>query len=168
MRFLPTQKAVHRLFEIGLIGKSVDGGLEIAGAVLFFFVSPAKLTRWVRVFTQHELSDDPDDIVAGLLSRAMPHFTSHSQWFAALFLFGHGIVKVGLVVALLRKVRWAYPMAIGTFGLFVVYQLYRYSHTRSIWLLALSLLDVFVIVITWFEYKRLRSLYQFFEVASDS
>jgi len=40
--------------------------------------------------------------------------------------------------------------------LFLVYQIYRYSHTHSVWLLALSILDLFVIVLTWLEYQRLR------------
>ena len=54
---------------------------------------------------------------------------------------------------------WAYPAAIGAFVLFLVYQLYRYTHTSSAWLLVLSVVDVCVIVITWLEYKRLRTVH---------
>ena len=63
------QKTIHRLFEIGLIGKLVDGGLEMVGGVLLFFVGSTKLTQWVQVLTQHELTEDPEDIVVltGLL-----------------------------------------------------------------------------------------------------
>jgi uncharacterized membrane protein len=72
-------------------------------------------------------------------------------------LLWHGVVKIGLVWALFRKYLWAYPIARVAFGLFLAYQVYRYSHTHSVWLLALSILDIFVIVLTWLEYKRLRS-----------
>lgn len=154
MRSRYRDKAIHQLFNIGLIGKAVDGGLEILGAVLLFVVNSNQLSRWVRALTQHELSEDPDDVIVGFLLRSMRHLSSNTQMFAALFLLGHGVVKVGLVVALMRKYRWAYPLAMVIFGLFVAYQLYRYAHTHSIWLLALSLLDLFVIVITWLEYKR--------------
>jgi uncharacterized membrane protein len=43
------------------------------------------------------------------------------------------------------------------FGLFLAYQVYSYSHTRSAWLLALSILDISVIVLTWLEYRRIRT-----------
>ena len=59
--------------------------------------------------------------------------------------------------ALFRKYLWAYPLAIIAFALFLAYQLYRYSHTHSIWLVALSALDLFVIAITWLEYRRVRT-----------
>jgi uncharacterized membrane protein len=35
--------------------------------------------------------------------------------------------------------------------------MYRYLHTRSPELLALSIVDVFVIALTWLEYRRLRA-----------
>jgi uncharacterized membrane protein len=79
--------------------------------------------------------------------------------FAAVYLVWHGVVKVGLVIALLQKRFWAYPAALVAFGLFLVYQLSRYAQTRSAWLLVLSVVDVFVIVITWLEYKRLRAVH---------
>ena len=36
------QKIVHLLFNIGVIGKGVDGVLEVLGGVLLFFVSPTR------------------------------------------------------------------------------------------------------------------------------
>jgi uncharacterized membrane protein len=40
------------------------------------------------------------------------HLSANTQTFAALFLLWHGAVKVGLVIALLKNLRWAYPVAI--------------------------------------------------------
>jgi uncharacterized membrane protein len=72
-------------------------------------------------------------------------------------LLWHGAVKIVLVAALLRKREWGYLAGIAAFSLFLVYQIYRYLHTRSPELLALSVVDVFVIALTWLEYKRLRT-----------
>ena len=41
------------------------------------------------------------------------------------------------------------------FSLFVLYQQYRYAHTHSAALIVLSVLDGIIIILTWFEYKRL-------------
>jgi uncharacterized membrane protein len=155
------QKIVHLLFNIGVIGKGVDGVLEVLGGVLLFFVSPTQIQALVRVLTQHELSEDPHDLIAGYLMHVAQHFSTSVEIFAAAYLVWHGVVKVGLVVALLQKRLWAYPAAIGAFALFLIYQLYRYNHTHSAWLLVLSAVDVFVIVITWLEYRRLRALRNF-------
>ncbi|MCG6934044.1 MAG: DUF2127 domain-containing protein [Gallionella sp.] len=148
-------KTVHFLFDIGLIGKAVDGTFEIIGGIALFVVNPGQIDGLLRMITLHELSTDPHDIVANLLLHSVQHLASGTQTFAAFFLLWHGAVKVGLVWALFRKYLWAYPVAIFAFALFLAYQLYRYTHTHSIWLAALSALDLFVIAITWLEYRRL-------------
>jgi uncharacterized membrane protein len=66
------------------------------------------------------------------------------------------VVKVGLVAGLLLRRRPAYPVAIGAFVLFLVYQVYRYVIGHAPEMLVLSLVDVVVIVLTWLEYRRLR------------
>jgi uncharacterized membrane protein len=148
---------IHTLFDIGVIAKGLDGVLEILGGVLLFFLSGDQINSMIRLLTQHELSEDPHDLVASFLLSSAQNFSIDTKVFAAFFLLWHGLVKTGLVAALLAKQWWAYPLAIGAFGLFLIYQLYRYTHTHSVWLLALSILDVFVIVITWLEYRRLRA-----------
>ena len=158
-------KTVHILFDISVIGKAVDGVLEVVGGVVLFFVTADQINWMVRVLTQHELSEDPHDVVAGLLLHSVQHLTTDTKVFAALFLLWHGVVKVGLVSALLRKQLWAYPTAIVAFCVFLAYQVYRYSYTRSPWLLALSFLDLFVIVLTWLEYTRLRTSQEFRGIA---
>lgn len=154
-------RIVHVLFDISAIGKGIDGALEIVGGAALFFISPMKIHSIVRILTQHELSEDPHDHVASYLLNGTQHLSSGVQVFAAVYLLWHGVVKVGLVTALLLRQRWAYPAAILAFLLFLAYQLYRYSHTHSPELLALSLADVVVITLTWFEYKRLRASHAF-------
>ena len=154
-------RTAHVLFDIGVIGKGIDGVLEILGGVLLFWVNPMQIHSVVRALTQHELSEDPHDLVATYLRNSAEHLSSGSQEFASAYLLWHGIVKVVVVAALLRKWRWAYPTAIFAFSLSLIYQLYRYTHTHAPELLALSSVDVFVIGLTWLEYRRLRTLHGF-------
>jgi uncharacterized membrane protein len=151
------ERLVHLLFDISVIAKGIDGVLEIIGGALLFAVNPVQLNHIVRLLTQHELTEDPHDLVAGYLLHAAKHLSAGVQIFGAVYLLGHGVIKVGLVAALLRRQLWAYPAAMLAFLLFLIYQLYRYSHAHALWLLALSAVDVFIIVITWFEYRRLRT-----------
>jgi uncharacterized membrane protein len=154
-------RTIHVFFNLSVIAKGIDGALEIVGGVLLFFVSPDRINAVIRVLTQHELSEDPGDLIATYLLNSTHHLTKGVTMFAAAYLLWHGVVKVGLVAALLLKRRWAYPAAIVAFFLFLGYQLYRYTHTHSPALLALSIADVVVIILTWIEYKRLKAIHGF-------
>lgn len=154
-------RAIHALFYVGVIGKGIDGVLETAGGVFLFVTAPARIHTIILILTAHELSEDPQDIIANYLRNSTYELTAGTSAFAAAYLLWHGIVKIILVASLLAKRRWAYPMAIAAFMLFVIYQLYRYAHTHSLELLVLSLIDVFIILLTWLEYRRLEAIHGF-------
>jgi uncharacterized membrane protein len=157
MRAEQRQRLIHRFFVLGVIVKGIDGAVEIAGGVALLLLGPGRLPSLVRLLTRHELAEDPHDLVGSYLLRVSQHLSASSTTFAAAYLLAHGLVKAGLVAGLLARRRRAYPAAILAFLLFVSYQLYRYSHTHSPALLALSVIDVCVIALTWAEYRRLRA-----------
>lgn len=158
MNIRDRDKTIHALFKVTLICKAVDGAFELIGGAMLFFVTRGQINWLLLGLTQHELSEDPHDLIANFLLNSVHHLSADTKVFAALFLLWHGVVKLGLVVGLLRRHLWAYPTAIVAFGIFLAYQIYRYSHTGSVWLLALSVLDVLLICLTAMEYRRLRWL----------
>ena len=94
---------------------------------------------------------------AANLRSAAEHLSVGGQQFAAVYLLSHGVIKAVLVYALLKDKLWAFPWAIGVFAAFGVYQMYRYFIQPSGWLIALTVLDVMVILLTWTEWRRLKS-----------
>jgi uncharacterized membrane protein len=148
-----SQQQMHRLFALSILIKAVDGVLEMIGGSLFMFVSPKALNSLVILFTAHELSEDPDDWFAITLRHAVHSLSPDSKLFVSVYLVAHGLVKVILAAGLLRKKLWAYPAALWFLGMFLLYQLYRFSHTHSLGLLALSAFDLFVAALVWLEYR---------------
>ena len=144
---------VHRLFAASVLIKGVDGVLETIGGILFMFVSPKALSSLVISFTAHELSEDPDDWLATSLRHAVHNLSSDTKLFVSVYLVAHGLIKVFLVAGLLRKKLWAYPAALWFLGIFILYQLYQFSHTHSPGLLALSAFDIFVASLVRLEYR---------------
>ena len=65
-------------------------------------------------------------------------------------------MKLLLVVDLLRDKLWSYPASLIVFGLFIVYQLYRYSYTHGAGLIVLSVFDIVVMGLIWHEYRLVR------------
>jgi uncharacterized membrane protein len=148
--------ALDRTFDIALWLKGADGALELIGGLLLLVIAPATIDRFARGLTQHELAEDPHDFVARHLLRLTGNL-HHTQLFGALYLLTHGVVKLVLVVGLLRREHWAYPVAFVFLGGFVVYQLYRMTYDATVGLVLLTMFDLFIIWLTWREYRRMRS-----------
>ena len=146
---------IHKTFEVGIFLKGANGVLEIIGGVLLLAVSPRAISRLAVFLTQNELSKDPKDFLANFLLKSAHDLAVSGQLFGALFLLSHGIIKLFLIIALFKKKFWAYPLAMAVFGLFIIYQMYRYFLGHSVWMLVLSILDIVVIVLTYWEMKNL-------------
>lgn len=144
---------LDRTFKLSIVLKGLDGVLESIGGVLLLVVSPATIQTLAATLTQHELSKDPHDFVATHLLRSAHDLSRGTTVFAAVYLLSHGVAKVVLVIALLRDQTWAYPGMIALLGAFIVYQCYRLVLQPTAGLLALTLFDVFVVVLTWREYR---------------
>jgi uncharacterized membrane protein len=84
------------------------------------------------------------------------NLTVSTQRFYAFYLLSHGVIKLLLVAGLLRKKLWAYPASLLVLGLFIVYQLYRFSYTHGIGLIVLTVFDVIVMGLIWHEYQMVR------------
>ncbi len=149
-------RGVHLAFQVGVVLKWIDGVLEVVGAALPLFVKPDRIVGAVAALTRHELSRHPHDPLAAHLLQAAQGLRGGGELFVSLYLLTHGLVKVGLVWALLRSKLWAYPVAIAIFAAFGAYQMLRWSRTHSPAMVALTVLDAFVILLTWAEWRRLR------------
>ena len=136
------EKRIHQIFVVSVAAKGIHALIEIAGGVALYLFSSDTIGRWIDHVDQHEW-----------LAR---HFDFGEQRFFAFYLLSHGILKAAVVIALLKEKLWAYPAAIALFGAFIAYQLYRYSWTHDIALIALSIFDLFVIYLAVHEYRLLR------------
>src|SRR2546425_13267608 len=157
-RRVMARSRLHVAFEIGVILKGLNGLLELIGGILLLAFPPSAIQRFVVELTNNELSRDPSDFIATHLRAAADDLSVGAKAFAAIYLLSHGVIKAGLVYALIKDKLWAFPWAIGVFGAFGIYQMYRYVLHQSGWLIALTVLDVFVIVLTWFEWQRLKQM----------
>lgn len=154
--FVRNKELRKRLFRIGVSLKGFDGVVEIAGGTMLLIVSPAWILRVVASLTQDELTQDPHDFVANTLLHAAKHLSLGTEYFMAAYFLIHGVIKLGMVTALLKEWLWAYPTAIVVFAAFIAYQIYRFTLTHGAGLIALSLFDAIVILLVWLEYQALK------------
>ncbi len=157
LKNLREEKYIHIIFDISVILKGVHAFIEIVGGIFVLLVSKEFVQNAVTWFTQGELADDPQDFISNYFVGLAQNFSVTSQHFVAFYLLSHGIIKGFLVLALLKEKLWAYPLAIIVFSIFSIYQIFRFTHTHSVWLLLITLLDFAVIGLTWHEYKYMKA-----------
>jgi uncharacterized membrane protein len=147
---------LDRVFEIGIIGKGVNGAAELVGGVLLLVFTPARIHHVVAAMTQGELSEDPHDFLATHLLHTGDGLSGTALLVGGLYLLTHGLVKVVLVVALLLNKLWAYPWMIAVLLLFICYQLYRIALNPTPGLVALTVFDQLIVALTCREYWQQR------------
>jgi uncharacterized membrane protein len=144
------------LFRVSVLLKGLDAILEIVGGIALWVTGPRLIVRLTALLTRSELGEDPRDVITDYLRHAARGLTLSGERFIAVYLLGHGVVKLFVVVALLRNKLWGYPLAIMVFGGFIAYQIYRFALTGGWGLVALTVFDLIVIWLIWLEYRAVK------------
>ena len=150
------EKRIHQVFVASVLFKGFHALVEIVGGIALYLISTDTIVRTINAWSYDELIEDKNDWIANHLLQFAGTFSVQEHHFYAFYLLSHGLIKAVLVVGLLRQKLWAYPASFAVFGAFIAYQLYRYSFTHDIALIALSIFDAFVIYLAVHEYRLLR------------
>ncbi len=127
-----------------------------SGAVALLLVSGATVHRLVADVISRDLLGPPDGSSARHFVAGTAQFASGNRTFAMVYLGLHGVVKLALVAALLRRWLPAYQIAVVVLGTFVVYEVHRATRTGSVLLPFLAVVDVAIIVVIMRQYRLLR------------
>lgn len=147
----------EKLFDVAVTVKGVDGAVQVVGALVLAIIPPSAITGLANAVITRDLLGDHEGTLARHLSKAAHDFADGStRTFAIVYLLLHGLIKIALVIALLRKLMPAYPVAAVVLAGFVVYELYRAARTGSLALPIFAAIDVVIIVLVLREYRQLR------------
>jgi uncharacterized membrane protein len=150
------QGVLHKAFILGVLLKGLNAVLQIAGGAALLLVPPETVISWLTQMTPEKYLMDPDSILVKTVLDFGDYCTTEGKIFLSVYLLSHGIMKMIVIGFLLLGYRWAYPaMGILLIG-FIVYQVYKYSFTHSYWLIWLTVLDLFLLFLTWMEYRHVK------------
>ena len=145
------QKQIHRLFVLSLALKGFHALAEIAGGLALYFLRTDEIVRWLG-----RAAISAGDPFATLVAEFARAFSASEHDFYSFYLVSHGAINSALVIGLLRRERWAYPATFAVLSVFIAFQVDRYVHTHDVGLIALAILDLVVIGLTWNEYRLRR------------
>jgi len=146
------EHTVYELFKWSIILKGVISLGEVAVGLALLVIPTDFIIALVHggaaTLTGH--ADNPLLLHAlGELAR----FEKGTALFVAFYLLSRGIIKCGLIWALLRNILWAYPASLIVLGLLVLYQFYEIAAAGSVFVIAITLFDLFVIYFIWREWR---------------
>ncbi len=150
------ERRIHQVFAVSVSLKGLHALFEILAGLALYFTSTETIVGWISSWSDGAIAEEKHDWIASHLLRFAETFSVQQHDFFAFYLLSHGIVKIVLVYGLLKERLWAYPASFVVFGGFIAYQIYRYSFTHEIALIALSIFDLFVIALALHEYRLLR------------
>jgi len=146
---------LDKTYEIGILIKGFDGAMELLGGLFLLVVPASAINHLTHSLVDTELNNDPHDFLAVHILHYGTQLAQGHNIFAIIFLLTHGLVKVGLVIALLRQKFWAYPLAIIALGIFLLYQIYLVFTQSTLAMIFLTLLDMLIIWLVWREWKHI-------------
>jgi uncharacterized membrane protein len=142
----------HRMFEVALLLKGLNGLVELVGGTLTLFIPLRTVNQLVLWLTASEIENDPNDWLANTLIDAAEKLSMGTKEYASFYLLAHGAVKVFLVYSLWREKIWAFPIGLSLIGALVCYSLYRFTHTHAVSLLFFAAIDLIIMWFIWREY----------------
>ncbi len=153
MSWFKPSTILDKIFEASVLIKGVEGIAEtLAGFTVLFLGSNFFGTLAYRI-TEQELSQDPGDVFANYILHTGQHLASGGTTFLVAYLLIHGLIKLIAVVSLLRNQLWGYIFSMITLGLFMLYQIYEVGFTHSIFMILLTIFDVFLMWLIYREYQ---------------
>ncbi|GAA2226635.1 DUF2127 domain-containing protein [Promicromonospora sukumoe] len=150
---------VETAFVLGVLVKGLDGLVELVAGIALLVLHQQGILALTRSVVAEELREDPHDLVANLLLHQAAALDHGAAVAGGLFLLLHGVVKVVIVAALLAGSRRVYPWAVGALSVLLVVQLVQMVLSPGIGVVALVVLDVLILALTWHEWRVGRSFH---------
>ncbi|HVZ28109.1 MAG TPA: DUF2127 domain-containing protein [Rhizomicrobium sp.] len=152
----PPVSLSHLAYLIVIAIKGIDGAIETALGFLIAIAGPDKFYLSVLTLTRPELVEDHP--FAAAAAKAAEHGAAAiafgSPTFAIFYLLVHGLLKLGIALALITGHRVILPFAVVVFGGFALFLGYRTAIHWSWGTFALVLFDLLTVGLVVQEWRR--------------
>jgi uncharacterized membrane protein len=136
--------------------KGIFGIVELIIGIGLLLVGPKALNKYMLWLVEFEPFDRPSRIIDTTTQFVANHVLGSLHMLIALYMIVHGLVAIAVIIALVHKKMWAFPLAGIVLALFIVYQIYRLALAFSLVLLIFTLIDTAIMFFLRYEYRRVK------------
>jgi uncharacterized membrane protein len=143
---------LHYAYLGAILIKGFDGAIEALAGLVIAITGPERLYEWVIRLTAPELTGHHPALHA--IRTGATKLAESPHAFVIFYLLVHGLLKLGIVMALLRGgSRWIFPVASLILAGFIAYMSWRLSIRWSDWLLGFALFDFLTLALVLNEWR---------------
>ena len=144
---------LHYAYLAAILIKGFDGALEALAGMVIAITGPERVYEWVIQFTAPELTGHHPALHA--IRSGATRLAESSHTFVIFYLLVHGVLKLGVVLALLRGGgRLVFPVASLILGGFVAYMGAELARHWSGWVLSFLLFDLLTLLLVLNEWRN--------------
>jgi uncharacterized membrane protein len=151
-----TENTYGFFFRLGMWWRIFYGFLRILLSLILLRLVGIPFADIFYDLMSHEIIENKADFLIRTISPFLEHFSFTVTYFLVTHLVFWGFLDIILSVSMLRHRLWAFPVSIYLMGMFVLYEMYRFTHTHSLILLWVIFIDIIIIWLIRKEYTRLR------------
>lgn len=145
----------NTLFTFGMWWRIAYGATRLAIGVTLLSVVGTPLSVLFYRLTAHELAMDPDNSLLLYVGHSLTHHNFMVTYFLAGYLIFWGVVDMVLSYNVLRNKLWAFPASLALISFFIVYEMFRFTHTHSAVLLGIIVVDLALVLLIGHHYRIL-------------
>jgi uncharacterized membrane protein len=149
------EKFLHYLFKGTVIFKGFDGVLDVISSIVLTCIPSHNRINILPFLVRKELIEDPNDLLGNYLMSLSQHLLPNIIKFIIFYLAIHGLVKIGMALALWGGNPKLFRIVGIVLAISIGYQMYRFTHTHSILLLILTIIDMLIMFLLRHEYNKL-------------
>jgi uncharacterized membrane protein len=143
---------LHDAYLAAILIKGFDGAVETLAGLFIALTGTERLYEWTIRLTAPELAGHHRALHA--IQNGAARLANGPHHFVIIYLLLHGILKLGIALALLRgSARWIFPVASVILTGFIAYMSWRLSRHWSDWLLGFALFDLFTLGLVLNEWR---------------
>ncbi len=143
------------LFKLSMWWRIFYGLLRLFVGIALLRLIGQPLSEFVYTLMAHEITGKTGDAV---LEKIYLLFETHDftvTYFIASYFIFWGIIEIILSFCLLRRVRSAFPITMAFIVVFICYSIFRLTHTHSLILLSVIIIDIGIFYLIKHEYSRI-------------
>jgi len=142
----------HWAYVLTIAIKGLDGALETVAGLIIALAGKARLYAFILHITAPEIVNHPHTAIA--IRHGVQGLKNGSDIFIIIYLLVHGVLKLGIAVALLlERGRWIFPVSVVILSGFIAFMGYKLTVHWSLWLLAFALFDLLTVGLVVNEWR---------------
>ena len=144
------------LFHASMWWRIFYGFLRVVLGISLIHMTGESITTFIQMLMAHETTGLRTDTLLGMLYTFFNHYDVRITYFLAFYFIFWGVIDIVLSICLLKHILRAFPIAMALIALFIVYGIYRFTHTHSLMLICVIIFDIGMLFLINYEYQKLK------------